>query len=162
MGIYEFSSVYVGRLLSREAHTRLLKDHSREELDGWLTDLGDPRGWNVLHPPDAYIQVGSMDGILEKHEISRGWVDLSEIRRILKPEQFERLTSLSDSTRDELSKFVSSAKDKDKSDAYFGIYVLQGELSTMDDPFISWVTHNIRCNLLSFPTGRRPVGKAKA
>jgi hypothetical protein len=146
MGQYWFSALYLGRLLTREAHARLLAAVPSIAGDGWLTDLGDPRGRYVLHPPGCYICLGSMDPILTEAEVASGRVEWSELTRVLGDEKLFPISQLSKEAAEMLQQYVRAAS-IDGAGELFGKYVVQGEWSSLDLPggAHARVTHNIRC-----------------
>jgi hypothetical protein len=143
MGFYWVSALYLGRLLSREAQARLLAAVPSAAGDGWLTDLGDPRGRYVLHPPGCYIRLGSVDPVLEDSEVAAGEVQWSSVVRFLGDDKLRPITHLPTDTEDRLREYVRAASGGD--DELFGKYVVQGEWSSLDQPGAVHVTHNIRC-----------------
>ena len=145
MGLYWFSAVYLGRLLTREAHARLLAAVPSAAGDGWLTDLGDPRGRYVLHPPGCYIRLGSTDPVLEDAEVAAGEVRWSSVVRVLGDAAVRPIAQLPKEAEERLREYVRAASGG--GDELFGKYVVQGEWSSLDLPggAHAHVTHNLRC-----------------
>ena len=76
MGFYFASYLYQGRLLCKIGFTRVKRHVSAEILEEFVTQL-TPERW-VIHAPTRYLQIGSSDPILEKHEVTAGRVSWAE------------------------------------------------------------------------------------
>jgi hypothetical protein len=135
MGIYIWTAVYTGRLLSQEAYNRL-----RGVPKDWITRLGDPRGRFVLHAPGAFHVMGTMSAVLEQREIDQGFVEMMNLIRKLGIEEAESLLVEGD-VADELQEYVRRASDGG-SDS-FRTYVVQAEYWSYDEFRKRYVTHNI-------------------
>ena len=147
MGFYWFNAFYLGRLLSKEAYDRLMSSPAAPPA-AWITDLGDPRGRYVLHPPGAYVSLGSMDPILEEHEIRAGHVKRDEIIRAAGRDRVAPVLDVPDTVKEQLREYVRAAAPPEAPPEApgFGLYIVQGEWSSLSLPETSSskVTHNIR------------------
>lgn len=179
MGFYWYSCVYLGRLLTQESYDRLRSDTPKSILDDWITNMYDPRGRYVLHPPGCLIQLGTIDPVLEDHEINRGFVEMSELEKNL---SLQQLHDVSVENIDRLKEFIRIASGpKDVID--YKIYILEAEWSTLDGDICNkrvvrniQVTGNVttdnstniqldmadlvKCRVFNI-TGRRDTGKSR-
>lgn len=80
MGVYWASFVYHGRLLRRETYDAFMALEPSVRQGCAVTPVGD---LYALHAPGRGFWAGSVDPLLEPHEIHRGWVDADEVDGVI-------------------------------------------------------------------------------
>lgn len=140
MGFYTCVYIYLGRLLSQDGYSKI-KDILPKE---WITNCADERGRYILHPPNCCIQIGSVDGILEKREIAEGEVAWSEVVRAKLETKLEPLKEVTHEYIDQLKKYIKDAGDPEMN---CNIYILELDWDTYD-VHVCRVKNNIKVNLL--------------
>jgi hypothetical protein len=144
MGIYWTSYLYFGRMMSKEAHERLVAAADSDKLARFVKPL-TPGRW-LLHAPTRCIHVGGIDPILEKHEVAAGHVEWKEVAEQLErnPDMKKQWEAATDDDLAELTKLVELASDPKTGPHKPGVYICEIEWTSYDMEDSGRVTNNIR------------------
>ena len=81
-----YSCVYLGQLLNQEQYDRLPKSI----LDTWITNMNDPQGRYVIHPPGCFVVLGLQsqvcawgEGAREELTINQDFVLMSDLEKAM-------------------------------------------------------------------------------
>ena len=114
MGQYFFTFVYRGELI----------DIDKVPIKKWSKSKIINKTKKLYY--DNYVNVGSIDTIIEKHEINQGYVNLSEILNLI---------NKNEEIKNEFGKIV---------DDDF-IFICQGEWWSLDDDHSLSINYNLPC-----------------
>lgn len=94
MGMYWTTYLYDGCLINRQQYERVQGTTDKAVLH----NVND--GCWILHAPGRWLVMGSMDPVLEDHEIAAGYVDAAELQAWLakRPDALEAWQAASDRT----------------------------------------------------------------
>lgn len=134
MGFYWHSAIYYGKIISK-SHYDMIK--SNIENNDWITNINDPHGLMLLHIPKCYIRLGSLDPVLEDHDIKNGYANMSNIIKIF-GDLVKPILNITDEDKNKLNDLLNICKLSDPN-----VYIIETSSSTLDDELISYINHNI-------------------
>ncbi len=145
MGMYWWTELYRGRLLSAASVARLkASDEDIDVINAFLHTFADDAGRCILRPPGCLVRIGSSDPVLDDGDSAKGFVSWEDLHRASRT-----APGLLDAVENEptaqdaftLSRLLRLAAPKDANSAP-GVYICEASWNTYGPG--CHVTKNIR------------------